>query len=133
MRYTTDDFARGLSTEGRLKLDAGGNRFHDDYMIGRLGDPGDVGFHAGADQFGFQGGPLNVSPGNGSLNLREYKTFENYLKGHLEAGSTVDASFNRVFYPGNLSSRPNEYVIQYSIDSGPTRTRTFINEAGGGQ
>jgi hypothetical protein len=102
-------------------------------LIGRQGEPGDVGFHAGADQFGFQGGALNVSPGNGSLNLREYKAFENQLRSYLDAGSSVDASFSRVFYPDNVSIRPNEYVVRYSVDNGPMRTRTFLNQAGGSQ
>ncbi|MGO3055359.1 MAG: DNA/RNA non-specific endonuclease [Halomonas sp.] len=129
--YTTDEFGRGISSSGNLRLRAGGNRFHDDRLIGHQGVEGDIGFHGGADQFGFQGGPLNVSPGNRSLNSREYYAFERDLKDHLEAGSTVEADFRRVFYPGNTSIRPDEYVVDYRIGDGRWARETFINQPGG--
>ena len=129
--YTTDEFGRGISSSGNLRLNAGGNRFHDDRLIGHQGVEGDIGFHGGADQFGFQGGPLNVSPGNRSLNSREYYALERELKDHLAAGSTVEADFKRIFYPGNASIRPDEYVVEYRTNSGNWKRRRFFNQEGG--
>lgn len=130
-RYTTDDRGRAISSSGILRNDAGGNRFSDDHTIGHQGKDGDIGFHAGADRFGFQGGPLNVSPGNRSLNSSEYKTFENRLAAEVAAGKKVEADFTRVFNPGNTSSRPDAYVVRYRIDGGKLLVSEFLNQPGG--
>ncbi|WIX32092.1 DNA/RNA non-specific endonuclease [Salinicola sp. JS01] len=129
--YTTDEYGRGISSSGTLKLGAGGNRFHDDRLIGHQGIEGDIGFHGGADEFGFQGGSLNVSPGNKALNSREYRAFERDLKNHLQEGRAVEADFRRVFNPGNTSSRPDKYAIKYRIQDGDWETRSFMNQEGG--
>jgi DNA/RNA non-specific endonuclease len=122
---------RGVSSSGELRLGGGGNRFHDDYKIGHQGQPGDIGFHAGADRFGFQGGPLNLSPGNRSLNGNEYARFEDKLNGLLKEGKRVDAEFRSVFNPGNTTARPDKYEVIYRVDGGPPRTKTFLNQPGG--
>jgi len=80
--FATDSAGRGVSTSGQLSLGNGGNRFYDDYQLGYPYNsdalPGDIGFHAGGDQFGFPGGPLNVFPGNAELNSASgaYGSFE---------------------------------------------------------
>ncbi len=129
--YTTDDLGRGVSSSGELRLGAGGNRFHDDRLIGHQGIEDDIAFHAGADEFGFQGGALNLSPGNKSLNIREYRAFERELKGLLEQGHTVDVDFRRVFYPNNTTVRPDEYRVIYQVDNGEPEIRSFFNREGG--
>lgn len=53
IQYVTDDLARGVSSRGQLRLNAGGNRFYDDRLIGHKGIADDIAFHAGADEFGF--------------------------------------------------------------------------------
>jgi DNA/RNA non-specific endonuclease len=129
--YKTDELGRGVSSSGQLKLDGGGNRFHDDYKIGHQGVDGDIAFHAGADRFGFQGGRLNLSPGNRSLNGNEYARFEDKLNGLLKEGKRVDAEFRSVFNPGNTTARPDKYEVIYRVDGGPPRVKTFLNQPGG--
>jgi hypothetical protein len=85
----------------------------------------------GADEFGFQGGPLNLSPGNKSLNIREYRAFERELKGYLQQGQTVEADFRRVFYPNNTTIRPDEYRVIYRVNGGDPEIRSFFNQEGG--
>jgi hypothetical protein len=129
--YRTDELGRGVSSSGQLRLGAGGNRFYDDRLIGHQGIKDDIAFHAGADEFGFQGGALNLSPGNKSLNIKEYRAFERDLKSRLQSGSRVEADFQRTFNPGNTSVRPDKYTVEYKIDDGRWRTRTFFNQEGG--
>lgn len=66
-----------------LFLSRGGGRFSSDYLIGKQGAANDVGFHAGADQFGFPGGALNVALGNAELNSQQHRAFEKQLEGFL--------------------------------------------------
>jgi hypothetical protein len=133
IQYITDFLGRGIISRGELRLNAGGNRFYDDRLIGHQGIKDDIAFHAGADEFGFQGGALNVSPGNKSLNIKEYRAFERTLKENLQQGSTVEAEFIRVFNPENTSTRPDKYVVKFRIDKGDWQTRSFFNRDGGGK
>ena len=129
--YATDALSRGVSTSGILKRDPG-HRFHDDRKIGHQGEEGDIGFHAGADRFGFQGGPLNVSPGNAKLNSREYKDFEDHLARLVtDPRNNVYAEFQRVFHPGNNSIRPDAYRVIYRVNDGPLTKVIFRNKPGG--
>lgn len=129
--YTTDDFGRGISSSGVLRDNAGNNRFYDDYLIGHLGIDGDIGFHGGADRFGFQGGPLNVSPGSAELNSKAYARFEDQLADVVSSGRTVEADFQRIFNPGNISTRPDKYRVIYRIDGGTINQKIFLNRPGG--
>jgi hypothetical protein len=130
-KYTTDGLARPLSVEGRLGYNPG-NRFAGvDTAIGKTGNPGDVGFHLGADRFGIQGGPLNVVPGNANLNSSAYKAFENQLSGYVAEGRRVNASFNAVYNRGNTSVRPDAFVVRYRVGNGGWEQRRFINRPGG--
>jgi hypothetical protein len=65
---------------------------------------GDIGFHAGGDQFGFPGGALNVFPGSGKLNAANgaYGTFEREVLRPLVAdpNNHVTGEFHRIFKPG---------------------------------
>ncbi|WP_298772975.1 DUF637 domain-containing protein [uncultured Shewanella sp.] len=131
MSYTTDELGRGVSSSGRLRLQDGGNRFYDDRMIGHKGETNDIGFHAGADQFGFQGGDLNISPGNRKLNGKEYASLERKLRDHLKVGDTVVAEFKSVFKPGNTSVRPDGYIVKYKVNEGKVFTEKFANKEGG--
>jgi hypothetical protein len=133
--YTTDDRGRAISRQGLLQKAATGEdlRFTNDSEIGKGKDaqPGDIGFHAGANQFRFRGGPLNVSPGNGDLNNREYKAFEYKLAKLRDSGSRVDTDFETVFNPDNNTSRPDVYRIVYKIDNGKLQEKKFNNRRGG--
>lgn len=129
--YVTDEHGRGVTSSGILRFDPG-HRFHeDDRKIGRQGIDGDIGFHAGADRFGFQGGALNVSPGNAKLNSGPYRNLENELAGYLRDGRKVQASFVRIFDKGNTSARPDEYRVLFQVDDQPVQYRDFRNQPGG--
>jgi hypothetical protein len=124
-KYTTDSLGRPISSEGRLGYSPG-NRFSTlDAAIGRSGNVGDVGFHLGADRFGFQGGPLNVVPGNANLNSSAYKAFENELAGYVSEGKRVNASFNAVYNRSNTSVRPDAFVVRYRVGNGPLQQTRF--------
>lgn len=134
--FETDALGRGVSSSGELSLGNGGNRFYDDRLQGYPHNPdalpGDIGFHAGADQFGFPGGALNIFPGNSQLNSAAgaYGRFENtVLRPLIEERKTVHAQFDRVFYEGNVTGRPDELQIVYRVGDGPPKTTTFLNRA----
>lgn len=130
-RFETDTLGRSISSSGQLTLGNGGNRFSSDRLIGHQGLADDIGFHAGADQFGFPGGALNVSPGNRNLNSSAYKTFENSLADKVRVGNKVTADFQRVFFDNNTTVRPDSYRVIYNINDGLPQTRTFFNRPGG--
>ena len=130
-KYTTDSQGRALSVEGTLG-DSPDNRFpYRDWLIGQAGDPGDVGFHLGADRFGFQGGPLNVVPGNGELNGGRYRALENELAGYVADGSRVNATFKAVYNRANTTTRPDAFIVQYQVDRGEWVAQRFNNRPGG--
>lgn len=136
--FTTDSVGRGVSTSGRLSLGNGGNRFYDDYKLGYPHNPdalpGDIGFHGGADQFGFPGGRLNVFPGNDELNSASgaYGSFERDVLKPLVADprNTVMGQFQKIFYEGNYTSRPNEIQVIYRVNDQAPVTTSFLNQAG---
>ena len=131
LSYVTDEHGRGVTSSGILRLDPR-HRFHeDDRKIGRQGRKDDIGFHAGADRFGFQGGALNVSPGDAKLNRGAYRRLENKLAAYLRDGHKVQASFVRIFHEGNTSARPNEYRVFFQVDDQPVRAKSFRNQPGG--
>ncbi|WP_284321897.1 DNA/RNA non-specific endonuclease, partial [Dyella acidisoli] len=137
--FTTDSLGRPVNSSGQLSLGNGGNRFYDDYQIGYPHNadalPGDVGFHAGGDQFGFPGGQLNIFPGNGELNSASgaYGSFERDVLKPLVAdpNNTVNAQFQRIFYEGNYTTRPNEIQVIYQVNDQAPVTSTFLNQPGG--
>lgn len=137
--FTTDSFGRPINSSGQLSLGNGGNRFYDDYKIGYPYNsdalPGDIGFHGGGDQFGFPGGRLNIFPGNSELNSASgaYGAFERDVLRPLVAdpNNTVNGQFQRVFYEGNYTTRPNEIQVIYQVNDQAPVTTTFLNQPGG--
>ncbi len=135
LEFTTDELGRGVNSSGTLTLGNGGNRFYDDRLIGYPHNPdalpGDIGFHAGADMFGFPGGQLNIFPGNTVLNSAAgaYGAFErNVLKPLVaDPSNTVQAKFGRIFYEGNLTARPDELQIVHTVNNQAPVTTTFLN------
>jgi len=137
LAFVTDHIGRAVTSEGELTLGSGGQRFYDDRLIGYPHNPdaveGDIGFHAGGDQFGFPGGALNVFPGNAKLNSAggAYGKFEQEVLRPLAADpdKRVRAKFERVFYDENLSTRPDEMRVTYTVDGIP-ETVSFFNTKG---
>ncbi len=134
LTFTTDHLGRTVNSAGQLRIATEKQRFHDDSQIGYPHNPdalrGDIGFHAGANQFGFPGGALNVFPGNHHLNSSNgaYGQYENdTLRPLVEQGETVHAQFTRRFKVENPTTRPDTMQIIYKADGQPRITRTFIN------
>ena len=119
--FRTDDLGRTTSVSG--SVDPGRN-------VGRIGDidtnlgqqagsvNGDVGFHLGADQLGFPGGPLNVLPGNGILNNGDYAELEKTIRGLHDSGVDVQVLFQPVYNLGNVSPRPDSFIVRYREEGG---------------
>ena len=89
---------------------------------------GDIGFHLGADQLGFPGGPLNVFPGNGILNNGAYGELEDQTRGLHDTGVNVQVLFQPIYNPGNISPRPDSFIVRYREVGGEWITPpTFTN------
>ena len=133
--FTTDSLGRPIVSEGRLRLGDGGNRFpYRDRLIGKSGEEGDIGLHLGADQFGFPGGPLNVVPGNKTLNVTGYLKLERQIKTLIadNPNRRVLGQFEAVYNRGNVSNRPDSFRISVTM-SGRQRIKVRLyNEAPGG-
>jgi hypothetical protein len=72
-----------------------------------------------------------VVPGNANLNATLYSSLENELAGYVAEGKRVNASFNAVYNKGNVSVRPDAFVVRYQVDGGKWVTRPFNNLPGG--
>jgi hypothetical protein len=120
-------------------LGKGKQRFSSDSRKGYPHHPdaqrGDIGFHAGADQFGFPGGTLNVFPGSEKLNATDgaYGIFERDVLRPLVANpkNHVMAEFHRIFNPGNKTSRPDAIRVIYRVNAGPRIEKSFVNNDAG--
>ena len=104
-----------------------------DTLLGQEGSDlqSDVGFHLGADQLGFPGGPLNIAPGDRTLNNTSYRELENRLS-TLSSEMSVEVQYQAVFYTNNNGNRPDEFRVTYRLgDSDRLITETFPNQAPG--
>ena len=73
------------------------------------------------------GGPLNLMPGNKVLNNSDYKRMENKLA-ILHKSHTVNVQFKAVYSLGNTSSRPDGFVVKYTLDNEAPKIREFTND-----
>ena len=129
---TTDKLGRPDTVSGTVDPDRNVGRISRfDTALGKqagaMGD--DIGFHLGADQLGFMGGPLNLVPGDKTLNNSTYKSFEGELRRFHDKGITVDVEFKAVYNLGNTSPRPDKFEVRYSLDGGPEKFMPFANES----
>ena len=100
---TTDKLGRPDTVSGTVDPDRNVGRISRiDTALGKqagaMGD--DIGFHLGADQLGFMGGPLNLVPGNKTLNNYRHT---NHLKGELR-GFHDDGIYRRCGIQGRVQS-----------------------------
>ena len=126
----TDDLGRPETISGTVNPDRNVGRITGvDTALGKA--PGsvddDIGFHLGADQLGFMGGPLNLVPGNKILNNSDYKKMENELREFHNDGYIVDVQFKAVYSLGNTNSRPDGFEVRYSLDDGKVVEAEFTN------
>ncbi len=136
-RWTTDAQGRVIRAEGKVELTpVGRNDPKLQTAIGNEGRDTDVGFHIIADRFGGPTNRLNVVPGNGkpigdglpNLNNGAYKRFENTIAELREQGHAVEIRVSPEYNPGNLSSRPDNFVAEYRTDGGRWIEHEFPNK-----
>lgn len=73
------------------------------------------------------GGPLNIVPGDRTLNNSDYKSFENELRSYHDNGATVDVRFEAVYNLGNSSPRPDGFLVEFTLDGGSKSRERFKN------
>ncbi len=146
--WETDNLGRVTEASGTVRLDALDGRAGTDgistSVIGKEGQPGDVGFHLIGDQFGGPTNRLNVVPGNGArvnpngppnLNQGQYGKFERSMKraaqDPLNAGKNVEVRISPQYGRGNTTSRPDQFEASYRVESGEWETFIFTNQQGG--
>lgn len=129
--FETDGLGRGISTRGKISS-VPGDRSYLDKRIGAEGKRNDIGFHGMAAVMGAPGGRLNVFPGNKFLNNKEFKVLENRLRKYHDEGNEVLVDVQRVFEPGNVTTRPDRIIVQYRVGpDGVIMTERFRNRKGG--
>ena len=141
--WSTDDQARIVHVEGKVKLKKHGRKTTDQVTttaIGKSADaqPGDVGFHLVGDQFDGPINRLNVVPGNGvsfgelkALNLSAYKSWEKEVavlaQTHDDLTIRIKAKFNK----SNGTTRPDVFEVAYHTGDGKWEKTLLRNQAGG--
>ena len=140
LAYTTDfrgrtEFAEGVPS--RVKGHRGSSQTQAD--IGNTGTATDVGFHLIAHIFGAVVNELTVVPGNGyripgdpepNLNGSAYKVeFENIVRNHLDNSShIVEIRIQNIYNSGNLTNRPDTFLVTFRTDAGEWVTVPFVNK-----
>ena len=146
--WETDNLGRVTEASGTVRLDALDGRAGTDgistSVIGKEGQPGDVGFHLIGDQFGGPTNRLNVVPGNGArvnpngppnLNQGQYGKFERSMKraaqDPVNVGKNVEVRISPQYNPNNSTNRPDEFEASYRVDGERWKTFVFENKQGG--
>ena len=135
--WETDALGRPSSVSGKLNLGDGGRNSDLTAEIGKEGLPHDIGFHLIADSLGGPTNRLNVLPGNGkpydgltNLNQGQWASMERKIRNALrgETPGNVEIHIEPIYYDTNVSTRPNEFVVNLKID-GDTFEYEWINDA----
>ena len=118
--YTTDDAGRISWVEGDLHLRDRDSRLtiRDDISNIGLGDEleTDDRGHIIADLFDGPNGLENLIPQDFSINRGAYNKFEGELADEIRAGNDVRANFEIVYPEGDISYRPSEIIVTYTIN-----------------
>lgn len=97
----------------------------------------DVGFHLVADSLDGPTVRLNVVPGNGkpigdgipNINQGAYKAFENQVRALAsQPGNKVEMMVEPRYSPGNLTTRPDEFVASYRVNGEDWVNRRLLNK-----
>ncbi len=100
--------------------------------VGKEGLNGDVGGHIQACRLGGTCDRFNLFPQNSNFNSSSYRRWENEITSALQNGNDVGNVTVRFGRSNPNSARPDSVDIEYSINGVP-ETRSFLNQAGGGQ
>jgi WXG100 family type VII secretion target len=126
--YMTDSAGRTNRVTGELTLGDAPRTAHQT-EVGRMGLPSDEGGHLIGNRFGGTPEGVNLVPQNMNLNRGNWKTMENEWDRALQEGKKVTVDI-RVIYPSGNSSRPDHFVVKYTID-GQSYQKFFRNKPGG--
>jgi len=129
--HTTDAEGRIVSSEGNLRLsNTERARIEDSAECIGKGDqlPTDDRGHQIGARFDGSNGMENLVPQDFNLNRGAFKSFEDQLAKHLEAGDEVYYKIENIY--DDLSRRPESFNVTYSIN-GETFVKVFKNIAGG--
>ena len=97
----------------------------------------DVGFHLIADSLDGPTVKLNVVPGNGkpigdgiaNINQGAYKAFENQVRALAsDPANKVEMMVEPRYSPGNLTTRPDEFIASYRVNNEDWISRELINK-----
>jgi hypothetical protein len=128
LTWATDARGRTKSVAGTVSLGKGGRNSSLTAKIGKQGITGDIGFHLIADSLGGPTNRLNVLPGNGmpspgkvNLNQGEWSRMENKIREALggQSPSTVEVHIEPLYKDANVTTRPDEFVVELKIDGQP--------------
>jgi len=112
--YITDASGRVTKVEGSLSLNTMDRNGYQQLCAGKSGCAGDDGGHLIASSLGGAGDRINIVPQASTLNRGDWRVMEDYLRGELQAGKSVDISIDVKY---DLSSiRPNEFRVLAKID-----------------
>lgn len=82
--------------------------------MGKCGQAGDEGGHLVAASLGGAGDRINLVPQSSTLNRKDWKAMENYLRKELEAGKTVSIKID-VGYSAGGGVRPSIFLVEANI------------------
>lgn len=83
---------------------------------GKSGCIGDDGGHLIASSLGGAGDRLNIVPQASTLNRGEWKRMENFLRGELLAGKTIDVKIDLGYLHGS-DGRPSQFIVMAKINN----------------
>jgi len=112
-----------------LSLSKNDRNTYQQCKAGKCGNSGDEGGHLLASIFGGPGEKINIVPMDGNLNKGAWKKMENTWANALKDGKKVDVNIQPI-YSGS-STRPDRFIVKYSIDNGRPVNIDFKNTPGG--
>ncbi|QUY47603.1 DNA/RNA non-specific endonuclease [Serratia plymuthica] len=127
--FKTDALGRTESIESSLSLSKNDRNTYQQCKAGKCGNAGDEGGHLIASIFNGPGEKLNLVPMDGNLNNGVWKQMENTWANALKDGKKVDVNIQPI-YSGD-STRPDRFIVKYSIDNGRPVNIDFKNTPGG--
>ncbi|CNL81833.1 DNA/RNA non-specific endonuclease [Yersinia aldovae] len=127
--FETDGAGRTVDLNATLSLSKNDRNTYQQCKAGKCGNTGDEGGHLIASIFGGPGEKVNIVPMDGNLNKGAWKQMENTWANALKDGKKVDVNIQPI-YSGD-STRPDRFIVKYSIDNGRPVNIDFKNTPGG--
>ncbi|MCL2716844.1 MAG: DNA/RNA non-specific endonuclease [Alphaproteobacteria bacterium] len=136
--YETDGLSRPCEISGQVRVKEFGRNPALQAKIGNEGKSTDVGFHLVADSLDGPPVRLNVVPGNGkriandalpNLNQGAYKRWENQVRNLASnPANKVEINVKPRYNLGNLTKRPDEFVMAHRVNGGKWMRQRLLNK-----